>query len=1267
MNNVLIAIGLLIVGLFSVLFAIPYVVDWNAYRGVIEEEATRIAGRDVRIGGEIKMQLLPSPSFVIEKLRVADVATGSGEPLFKAERVYARLSVVPLFRGVLEANEIELVTPVLRYVVDDNGQGNLRSFAQGRGTLPFMPTDVALQALKITDGALTILDRNGKRERLTLTSLHGELSAPQLGGPYRFKGGYGTGTEAREIRLTTVPAAADGVVPFKASLKDLTTSASAVLDGRLSDPFGHPRVGGQVTAQLPMPQVATAAIGAKPAERNATSPVVSPVANLKAEFDGDAQMLALKSLSIAFDGESRPQVLAGGATVTWGEVVAVQATLSAPWIDLDHVFSNPDGGNPLQAMAEFGQRINGILSGAADTKAVVEIEQASFGHDIVSGIRMDARSTSGLLAVEQLQATLPGNTRVDIHGRVAGQGIATTFEGELIAQGTSVTRAAAWASAGSMVIAAAQDRPFQMRAHLSAEPGRGSLRDVVALIGDSTLGGEAEYSWAAPRKLRLALEGPRIDGRSVMPAGFSLRSLADAFSSVRAKDDGKSGSGLAVSLSLKAAELILPDHALRDVIVVLSGDANEARVDRLQFAADHGVAVALENVASPLPLPITPAATTPDANPATIKPSGDPGSRSQQLRGSVAADDIDGLQKLATFISFPLATLASPEQLGELVPLRMAVTYGANPGSIAVSRERAAGVADHRLNLVMDGRLGQSDAKIRLDLAGGLDGWRTSPMDLDAVLLGDAALGARALKFLSGSVDARDKQNQSTKASNADAKARLAVRISGIPERGAPAVARFDSADATVFLNGGVVANEAGGIDFSGDVKLDARDGRRLLASALGGELALRDPLTFGGTASIHRRAGVLELTDIAFRTSGGAEAAGALTLSPGTPRRLDGDLSLSSLALDSLLMPVLRSTTWEVTAAQQIAAGASGAVRASVWPQRAFAFGQLGDLEAGLRLRTDELRISDQVAVAQAKLSLAVHRDSFEVTSFEGIVLGGTVSGRARLAETPGGADLRGNIEITGARLERFGGTGAADASLSINGRNSTLAAVMSTLTGSGALKLSDATFRDVTPATLQSATETALKGPPEKLGPVVRELLAAAASRAAVNFGARALPVDVQDGFARIPALAMSSPEGKITAQAALDMASFAMSGFWRVETQLAPTAMPSGQAASPSAEPANQPLPPVERRFALTPADLASNRPSRRAPFDIDAFEHELAIRKVERDLAELERLRRLDEARAALRELEAKSAAGWASQTDVRPEVKPDTPPQPATAQ
>ncbi|MEQ1649751.1 MAG: AsmA family protein, partial [Hyphomicrobiaceae bacterium] len=127
MNNFLAALGALLVVVLGAMFAVPHFVDWNQYRGVIEEETSRVLGRDFRIGGDMRLRLLPTPSFRIEQVRIADPQSASGLPLFKADTVSARLAISPLLRGALEATEIELMKPVVRLVLDQRGGGTWQS------------------------------------------------------------------------------------------------------------------------------------------------------------------------------------------------------------------------------------------------------------------------------------------------------------------------------------------------------------------------------------------------------------------------------------------------------------------------------------------------------------------------------------------------------------------------------------------------------------------------------------------------------------------------------------------------------------------------------------------------------------------------------------------------------------------------------------------------------------------------------------------------------------------------------------------------------------------------------------------------------------------------------------------------------------------------------------------------------------------------------------------------------------------------------------
>ncbi len=74
MNNALLYIGGFFVLVFAALFAVPTFIDWNGYRGVFEEQASKVLGRDVRVGGTVNVRLLPAPYVKFEKIRISETS-----------------------------------------------------------------------------------------------------------------------------------------------------------------------------------------------------------------------------------------------------------------------------------------------------------------------------------------------------------------------------------------------------------------------------------------------------------------------------------------------------------------------------------------------------------------------------------------------------------------------------------------------------------------------------------------------------------------------------------------------------------------------------------------------------------------------------------------------------------------------------------------------------------------------------------------------------------------------------------------------------------------------------------------------------------------------------------------------------------------------------------------------------------------------------------------------------------------------------------------
>lgn len=162
MNNMLLFLAALLVLALSALFAAPWFVDWNDYRGVFEQQVSSLIGRTVNVGGDVSLTLLPSPVLRFEGVNVADENGEFDTPFMSARSFTVWLAVPPLLRGGLEAREVQLEEPVLNLKIKENGTGNWRDIGRADASLPFVPRSVALDSVKISD-ATVALARGGGR------------------------------------------------------------------------------------------------------------------------------------------------------------------------------------------------------------------------------------------------------------------------------------------------------------------------------------------------------------------------------------------------------------------------------------------------------------------------------------------------------------------------------------------------------------------------------------------------------------------------------------------------------------------------------------------------------------------------------------------------------------------------------------------------------------------------------------------------------------------------------------------------------------------------------------------------------------------------------------------------------------------------------------------------------------------------------------------------------------------------------------------------
>ncbi len=1169
MNNALLWIGGLAVATLAALFAVPHFIDWNSHRSAFEEQASRILGREVRVGGDVNLRLLPAPYVEFERIRIAEDGGQTGESLFRADRFTMWLAVPPLLRGVLEAREVTLKRPVLRLAVDAEGQGNWRTLSLSQANLPFIPAGVALQSVKITRGSI-LLHRQGGDPLGRIENVNGELSAEALDGPYKFNGALKWGESEREVRVATAKADHDGSMRLKASVRADRTGNEYFLDGKISDLTGRPQITGDFGAKVAIEadRLAFDPRGKVLAER--------PAFDLKAKLEGDGVGVTLRELTLSFESVGQPQLITGEAKADWSDAPRLDVTLASRWLDLDRIAGSAEGTAPLEVTRNLLAALVSAMPDEVRTATTFSVDQVALGGEAVSGIEVALVRTDGPLRLERLRAGMPGGTRVDLEGELSSSQDRPAFKGKIGLHGANLGRFLAWASrTGASSSDGRAGGPFAVRGELDATANGVDVTNAVAELAGMPLEGDIRYRADGRRKLGVRLEGRTVDLAQLWP-GLTLEAIGQWLFAADGASEGEGPRPEDLSFEVRLAELIAGDRTLRDLDAAFSIEAGKLIVRGLSFKSADGLAFGLDGAVEGL--------------------GAGPHGTLQWTLEAPSASSVEPFTGLAEADAFAGGLLS---RVAVLAPLRVA-------GSVSWG-QHGADSAD----IMVDGMAGGDRLTANARLDGGLSGWRDALAEATVTI--ESPDIARLSRELAGFPAMSAKE-----ATQPARGGKVFVAAIGVPARGVAATASLAADGLEADFNGTVIMPPTGAIgDIDGRTTIAARSARDALALAglPSAPATSRSPVS--GSLDIARKSGTLTVKPDGL-TIGSAEVSGLITASndDSNGARLLADLDVSEAALGSLLTALLDDTPVEVSGEVEPAS------KKGVWPGEPFDFSGLDGVLGEVKVDFARLEISDGLILAPARLEAQLSPGKVEVTKLDGSALGGTLGSALTLEKEAAGVSLRGALRLAGIELgalKRAEGdraaSGGADIELSFSGQALSPSALVAALEGSGKIELRSARLAGLTPAGVGAATDGVLLGRTPGKGEGLIKALLAGLAQGELEIGSRDIPIAIQDGAARVKSFTVESGKGRTTSEITVDLATFEVDSEWRIE--LAPVAR----------NPSRPPLPPLAVVYVGPLGALSSIEPRLTA----DAFERELAVRRLERDVDELERLRKEDEER------------------------------------
>jgi len=351
LSTVFKVLGVLVVVIVIGGYVILQSVDFSQYRGLIEEQAKAATGRDLKIAGEFKLDLLTlEPALTVDDVKLANAPWGSRPDMVSIKELELEVALIPLFSGNVVINRLVLVSPDILLETNKKGEGNWvfaaatpapakdeTKDAKGAATLPVINEAV------IEDAALPYRDGvTGKETKVVLSKV--SLDASSLTAPLSLKGEGSLNGEAFTLALDlgSVEDLTAGGKPFPIKAALSAGGADINIDGTIADAMKGAGLNVAVSAKGKNLSGLDKLAGAK-------LPPYGPY-SISAQVSEAKGTYKVGNLALNLGNSN----LGGEVTVKTGKALAVVANLTSTLIDLEDFDKGGEAGKAAPDKAASG-------------------------------------------------------------------------------------------------------------------------------------------------------------------------------------------------------------------------------------------------------------------------------------------------------------------------------------------------------------------------------------------------------------------------------------------------------------------------------------------------------------------------------------------------------------------------------------------------------------------------------------------------------------------------------------------------------------------------------------------------------------------------------------------------------------------------------------------------------------------------------------------------------------------------------------------------
>ena len=595
MRRVLWAIGGLLVLLVAAVLIGPGLVDWNQYKGDIQNQARNATGRELTINGDISITVLPAPALIVNDVLLANIQGAASKNMLRLKHLEVRIALAPLLAGRVEVERIKLVNPEIELEVLADGRKNWIFDTDGPGTasqpLPGAPSgeekggaaadisapSIVLQNFTIENGFLTYRDgQSGTVERIE--KINANITAASLNGPFESTG---------DLRLWGVPLVYDvnvaeiihgRTVPFNLKIGMKAGQAKLQMTGTVVGLEGKPKVKGKIKGEG-----ASLAGLIQAALPGADLPGIADQAfAVEGTITASAAGGEIKELNFRL-GTTQAT---GDIAVDLGKTPSVAVHLAANRIDLDQWMSLPavieKAPAKAQGTAEKSQaeksKSEAPMPAAAfalptnvNASLIFSAEAITYRNGVIREVVLNAELVNGEVTLSQLSGQFPGGSDLALFGFLSVAKGQPRFEGELEITVSDLRGVMNWLGVDPAGIGLDRLRKMALATRVVAVPSHAQLTGLDLQLDSSRVTGGMTVAFTKRPSFGADLTIDRLNLDAYLPKTPTKKAKTTPKAASKDKDT-------------KNAKAKMADNPLAGLKVLTGLDANlKTRIKSLTF------------------------------------------------------------------------------------------------------------------------------------------------------------------------------------------------------------------------------------------------------------------------------------------------------------------------------------------------------------------------------------------------------------------------------------------------------------------------------------------------------------------------------------------------------------------------------------------------------------------------------------------------------------------------------------------------------------